>query len=136
MTNRPMSAPARLAALAAALVLAACASGPLPPPDPALARHLAAVERALAAAPPDLAEAETEAEQAAQAAARAVARQAAGQPLGTIAASVTACRDGVAAVAHRAVDERLLALSAVRETCRLAAATHALLGGEPAHAHR
>ncbi|MFN7174661.1 MAG: hypothetical protein ACK4MT_08160 [Thermaurantiacus tibetensis] len=133
MTNRPLSAPARLAALAAALVLAACASGPLPPPDPALARHLAAVERALAAAPPDLAEADR---QAAQAAARAVARQAAGQPLGTIAASVTACRDGVAAVAHRAVDERLLALSAVRETCRLAAATHALLGGEPAHAHR
>lgn len=113
-----------------ALPLAGCAT--LPPPSPALARHLAAVDAALAALPADLAAAQREAEAAT---ALAHGRVRAGGALATVAASVSACRDVVAALAARGVTDPLLVeLSAARATCRIAAESDALLGKDLADA--
>lgn len=113
-----------------AFSLSACQAS-LPPPDARLARHLEDVERALAATPADPAAAQRDAEAAVRIARE---RAAAGPALATVARSVAACRDAVAALADRAVSDPLLVeLSAARATCRLAARGDALLANELPH---
>jgi hypothetical protein len=120
------------AVLSLGLLSACTTAAPLPSPE--IASHLKAVDLALAAyaAEPEDGLAADAAHEAARAAAVArerahSARNADRRLMLDIAASVEACRRAAAAVAARNPTAELLALSAARETCSLAAATDALL---------